>query len=143
MPHNDIAKNADVWETDTAWLAGIIDGEGCLMFTPNPKSGHHLCKLQVTNTDDGILHEVQRILSEWLVPFSLSKNSAGKKLCFSVQVCRRQEIAFVLEQVEPYLKSVKKQKALAMMGYIKQRYYRSDGKASNEKEKVTCPAEEL
>jgi len=47
-------------ETDLAYLAGIIDGEGCISVSENPRNGRKYYRLilDVTNTND--------ILMQWL-----------------------------------------------------------------------------
>ncbi len=131
--------NAHIRISDIAWLAGILDGEGCLIFNPQHKPNRHLLRLQFTNTDEGILVEIKRILAEWLVPYSFhpsTKNHLGKKPCWNIEVYRRMEISFILEKLIPYLKSVKKAKAFLILDYIKQTYRCSNGHLNPRRRKL-------
>ncbi len=113
-----------IYKKDKAWLAGIIDGEGCILFRPVRESGHHLCRLIISNTDEGILNEVKRIFGEWLIFYTVSINKwnkLGRKTCYEIEVNRQVEICFVLAQVGPYLKSVKKEKIKLVLDYMNEK----------------------
>lgn len=124
-----------VKNTDVAWLAGIIDGEGCIMVRLQRKNGTHLCRVQVTNTDDGILCEVKRILDEWLVFYTVCLQSTKNKPCYRIEVNRQREAKFVLEKVMRYLKSDKKSKAEMFINFV-DNHTRKDGRSLNVRRKV-------
>ena len=119
---------------ELSWLAGILDGEGCIMLTIPPTLGFHVCKVQITNTDEGIIKEVERILQDWQVTYYKRKQSSSKttrKDCFVIQICRQLEAKFVLEQLLPYIKSHNKiEKAKKVLSFLKTKK-RTDGRASN------------
>ena len=63
MPRLDYVRK-EYLSTDIAYLAGIIDGEGCIYignFSNNPKTGepYHQTNMQVTSTDQPLI--------DWLV----------------------------------------------------------------------------
>ncbi len=128
-----------ILKTDRAWLAGILDGEGSVILSlPPSHKGRHFCKVVLYNTDFGILNEIKRILDRWLI-FYLFKEQPhsrlSKKSLFTVEVNRQLEASFLLEQLLPYLKSVKKQKAILFISFIKNKV-RIDGKAPNYHKKL-------
>lgn len=129
-------------ETDIAWLAGIVDGEGSIMLNRLgdkmwPKSGSHLCRVSISNTDEGILNEVKRILSEWLIFYTVAVNDYQKrnKPCCQIEVNRRMEAKFLLEQILPYLKETAKiEKAKQFIEFVKTYKPRPRGKGCKKKE---------
>lgn len=138
MPREPIIpqlNNDGVNAIDIAWLAGIIDGEGTVQIHLVRESGYHQCKVNIVNTDEGILTEVKRILKEWLVFFTISKNNQPEhKPCYVIGINRQLEAKFVLGKVLPYLKSVKKQKAELFIEFVNN-CKRIDGKKSNRRQK--------
>ncbi len=122
-------------KTDIAWLAAMIEAEGSIILQMPSSNGRHLCRVQVTNTDDGILCEVRRILEEWLVFYSIRLQSGKNKPCYRIEVNRQMEAKFVLEKVLPYLKSDKKSKAVMFINFVNT-HTRKDGKALNIRKKV-------
>ncbi len=107
---------------DIAWLAGIIDGEGCIMFRPLKKSGYHQCRLSISNTDEGILNEVKRILGEWLVFYTIALTiKEHRKPIYQIEVNRQAEVCFVLAQVGPFLKSIKRERIKIVLDYMNEK----------------------
>jgi len=120
MPKNGIKSKSHVAES--SWLAGIIDGEGYISFLPIRHRNQHLCRLIITNTDEAILNEIKRILDKWLVFYSCSavKLKVNRKQAYNIEVNRQVEVSFVLEQVLPFLKSVKREKVKLIRDYMTQ-----------------------
>ena len=128
-----------VQKSDIAWLAGIIDGEGSIILHTLPQRGYHLCRLTITNTDEGILSEVRRIFTEWLIFFTFKQIPLGKLgriPCFRFEVNRRNELLFIFERILPYLKSVKKQRAQLMLQVMSETSIRIDNRRSNRRKKL-------
>ncbi len=126
-----------LYKQDIAWLAGIIDGEGSITFIPTRKTGRHLCRLGITNTDEGILNEVKRIFGEWLIFYTcgiIPLGKLGRKTCYRIEVNRQAEIYFILAQVKPFLKSVKKEKIKLILDYMNEKDIL--GRNKNRRKKV-------
>ena len=121
---------------DVGWLAGILDGEGCITLWLSPKNGFHTCRVTITNTDMGILDEVRRIYSEWQIFYTQRLVGVnGHKPCFYIEVNRKMECQFLLKQLLPYLKSDNKRaRAKDFLQYVKT-YQRRDGKKSSCKKR--------
>ena len=122
MPSNGLRSKSRI--ADTAWLAGIIDGEGCVLFRPVRKRGEHICRLTIGNTDEGIVNEVKRILDSWLVFYcctAIQPRGISRKIGYVIEVNRQIEVCFVLEQVNPYLKSIKREKIKLVRDYMTER----------------------
>ena len=120
--NNPIQKQLTNWEniteTDLAYMAGIIDGEGCLNISKTRK--YRYCRLTIANTD--------KFLMKWLV----DKFGAGaqnrehrrsteerknRKPCYIFLVAAQNELHELLIRVEKYL-VIKKVKARECIDYI-------------------------
>lgn len=121
-------------ERSLAWLAGILDGEGSVSVqavtrkqTGNIVLVPYVC---ITNSDEGILKEVRRILDELgLKHRSYSRDLKaggfeGFKPCFNLRVDGQQPVADFILRVGPYLKSEKIERAANVMRFIESRQKR-------------------
>ena len=85
---------------DLAWLAGIVDGEGCLT-VKRPR-------IIIANTEDSIIDTCKKILKDFGIYFTISSSfpSRAKKVIYRVDVSRHVEVAALCILLHPYLKSV-------------------------------------
>jgi hypothetical protein len=116
-----------VTETDRAWLAGIIDGEGSLsLFTNQEKDGSTKIKpvLNFVNTDMAIVNKALSILEEaGCSPYIVKrvyKNPLHKD-CVEVKATSQVQIEKWLVLILPYLFGIKKQKAEILLRFIRRR----------------------
>lgn len=114
-------------ETDLAWLAGIMDGEGNIGFYAHNevlKRRYHVIRyrsvLHFTNSDCLIINEVERIILEILKPkirprimYEL-KNKPRSHICYVVRIQDKTNVLKVLEAIEPYLIGKKAQAQLLL-----------------------------
>lgn len=111
-------------EVDLAWLAGIIDGEGCL--TVDLKMAHNgklylQPKVRVINTDVRMIQKVARIYVDLGVVFFYNinkKRAAHWKDQTAIVVASQGSSVKVLEAIIPYLAN-KKVIAETMIAIIK------------------------
>lgn len=125
---------------DLAWLAGILDGEGSVCLYKN--KGHYISNVVVTNTDDDILTEVERILQSLSILYRICSANTAKmvqdkphlKPCYHITINRQLEQKGLLEYLLPYIRGEKKGKALRLIEWI-DNHKRPDGKASSRQKK--------
>ena len=86
-------------ETDWAYLAGLVDGEGSI-------SINHTVMVRIFNTDMGIIDWLTDHFPDAKVIKANSNTSYGFKLCLSVRWNGRNSIE-VLTRILPYLQSKK------------------------------------
>lgn len=106
-------------ETDLAYIAGIIDGEGCITVSirsPILKYGEisqvYAPTVSVNMTDKNIIHWLQNITGEGKVYFQKSRNYRHKDL-WTWRLCTRNGTR-LLKQIKPYLKVKRLQAELFM-----------------------------
>jgi len=111
-------------DTDIAYLAGIIDGEGCIYagFRNVAESNNLTVRVTVYNTHPFIIRRVTEILLALQVPFYVS-NPGGPKVSkpgVTVVVGGKGRVAKLLEIVIPYL-TAKRRRAELVLELIKYR----------------------
>ena len=109
---------AHLSETDKAWLAGFIDGEGYIGIVKGKKKAgpwnsdsliYHPWVI-VTSTDTKVLEDIQLVVSTQKRA-SLSR-TAGQKAAYQVKITKFDDIVLLLEAVLPYLRLKQKQAKL-------------------------------
>ena len=102
-----------------AWLAGIFDGEGTITTTKNHGTTRPL--LQVTNTNQALLTEVQTLLADLIKrPVRACLQKRGKlsvKPCYYLYVTKQSEVKTVLTSLLPYLVG-KREQAVLLLEYV-------------------------
>ena len=111
--------------TDLAWVAGIVDGEGCI-------HAHGTITLTVTMCDVESLWRMRRILGGVLTPWKKPKKNSRPFRTFHVS---GRNALNAIEKLRPWLSSVK----LADLEYAR-RIAPNAGKGANwfNREKIQC-----
>lgn len=116
-----------VTETDRAWLAGIIDGEGSInLFSHQEKSGSTKIKpvINFVNTDMAIVNKAISILTKaGCNPYIVKRihKDTRHKDCVEVKATATLQVAKWLELVLPYLYGIKKAKAEILLRFVNRR----------------------
>lgn len=122
-----IMDNQQVTEVELAWLAGIIDGEGCVgMYNQNKRKGYHTVSpaIEIVNTDTELIEKVLDILIRLdCKPYIRGKNHNVKrkrtwKLAYNLKLQRMGKLLILLPRVIPYMTGIKRVKAEIMFQFI-------------------------
>lgn len=91
-------------ETDKAYLAGLLDGEGCVGYYTRHTKGvlYHSASLHICMTDPRPAQWIIQVAGCGRVSFSLKP--AGRKPVYSWQLCNQPEIRQLLSLIRPFLK---------------------------------------
>lgn len=96
-------------DTDYAYTAGLLDGEGSISITPKL-----YLSVKIRNTDKPVLLWLQEVLHRFLAKSGgLYKNNSTNKQCFSLEF-NGKHAKSVLEFLLPYLRIKKRQAELAI-----------------------------
>jgi len=94
-------------EVDKAYIAGIVDGEGCIgYYNANPdKEGTPYChpSINVTNTNKEViewLHKITGIGRASEIRF----NDGKRRTAYQWQLAKKQQVRQFLEVIRPYLR---------------------------------------
>ena len=109
-------------ELNAAWLAGILDGEGCIVVTyanGNVSRNHYRTRIEVRNTNPFMIQRITDILSSWELKFFLNfiKRQGNYKQSIAVVVTGYKTIFSLLQRVLPHL-TAKQEEAKLMYDFI-------------------------
>lgn len=110
-----------IGDTDVAWLAGLIDGEGCISLYKRTVRGRPYgwdYFFTISNADEAIVLEAARVirfLSEFDPYIRYDKPRGNRRPCYSVVLSRRSQIQDVLNAVIPYLRGNKREQGQLLL----------------------------
>lgn len=134
-----LGMRGNVKGTDLAWLAGILDGEGCIMIrlsNEKLKSGgrskHYTYQIIIYNTNLRIVSKVSSIICDVVgrSPY-IGENKNTKNICATVTVRPKDSIKCLLQALLPYLVG-KKDQAECLLEALSA----SDSRNENDKIKI-------
>lgn len=103
-------------DTDHAWAAGFIDGEGTIGLYTKGKNTSPVPTLRVSNTDPRPLEKLQRLFGGWVKASPPKLGNRRPQFFWVLQGSAK--IQNVLEAILPYL-CVKEKQAALVLGWIK------------------------
>ncbi len=111
-------------KADWAWLAGIIDGEGCINVAVyrGSKIGRYQLGVRVKMTHRPTIERCGEIAGVGRPVYSIPRDSGRKKALYSWHVTRTVDVQYVLRNVLPYL-TTKKAQALVGLEFPLPRKY--------------------
>ncbi len=119
-------EDTTIKETDLAYVAGIIDGEGCVQIQKvkphnREKSEQYKLQLRVYNTDRSLIEYLNQLFPAYTYDGSEKRNNRRKQFCWHAN---GKKTVIILQQVLPYL-VVKKEQALLAIEFYEtfNRYY--------------------
>lgn len=108
-------------DVQCAWAAGIIEGEGCFIFSKDKRSNYHTTAVQVEMTDEDIIKRLQNLFGGTIVssdyPSKLLKNPNGKP-SWRWKVMRQIDVFNCLLRIMPYLGERRLQRASEVFAYL-------------------------
>lgn len=123
----DQQEKKKVHEVDWAWLAGMMNGDGCFSLKLRKRDNRWKCDVSVTltQTDPAIIERASRILIDGIgcnPPIQeYEPSGAGINTKFNMRVTKMSSIASWIEQIEPYLCGNKLARAKLMLRYVRNR----------------------
>jgi len=112
-------QQATVSETEKGWLAGIIDGEGCIHIDINPRGGAHPY-LTVTNSNEIIIEKVLDIWHRLGIGARVQTRHKDRNPVKDVQVIGFKRLKPALVAIMPYLVG-KTDEALLLYRFVESR----------------------
>lgn len=100
-------------DTEAAYLAGLIDGEGSFNLNYRPKAGHYQLRLEIWNTDQKMIAWISRV-TEGGVLFQQARSNRSR-ICYGWRMYGH-KIKPVIDRVLPFL-ITKRPHALASLEY--------------------------
>jgi len=119
-------------ETDLAWLAGIIDGEGCIGFTTTRTQKGNIAfqpAIRIGNTDKSLIQKASQIFKAYsknkvdygkVTRKTIGKDGCQRKDYFEISLKRMEDVKNLLVDLLPFL-TAKRDLAEEFIGYCKHR----------------------
>jgi hypothetical protein len=96
-------------ETELAWIAGIIEGEGTVTLkTGSTRSGNNFPTLRVVMTDEDVIRSLHRITGLGNIHYQVREDTEKgnkRKDTWIWAVAARDEVRNILEQILPWMHS--------------------------------------
>lgn len=103
-------------ETDKAWFAGIIDGEGCISLYK--RASHFVPSVKVANTNELLINKCKQVLDEAGIEYCIRYSDRGErknaKPAWELMMESRPRVIATLELILPYLVSKQEQAKLVL-----------------------------
>lgn len=96
-------------EWESAYVAGIIDGEGSIALTRMHRNEQRRPCITVASTDRELLEYIQS-LTGGIINNKKNYNTLKHKDSFTLSIKRKAEVFRTLNQILPYLRVIKKRK---------------------------------
>jgi len=128
---------------DAAWLAGIVDGEGCLTsskgFDRRDGVTRYQFRLVISNCDTDILDRTQKIFEALRIRFYklASKRAPNERPLFTLTVASIKSLTRILPEILNYLTGRKKLLAEMMLAYCEGRLNKPEHSNYTEAEIIT------
>lgn len=91
-------------ETNIAWLAGIIDGEGCITIVKSGKGNKYLVPVvAIVNTNKAIITKICEILDIADISYCIRIKANGKNNIQEIALRSSKRVSQTLKLVTPYL----------------------------------------
>lgn len=98
-------------DTEWAYLAALIDGEGCISASPHRNGRNYNVRLSIVNTDRRCLDWCVHTFDTGTV---LIRNRKLQKICYKWQVANVHKLAVILTQCLPFFTIKREQAELAL-----------------------------
>jgi hypothetical protein len=118
----------DLPETDWAYVAGIIDGEGCLSWWTTPRHDHSYPRLSVGNTNRNLTDWLQMVFGG-CVGYQPRREKTNQSPLWEWKLSSEAAVYAILAKCIPYL-IIKRDKALELMAHTEARGIHKDGGVS-------------
>lgn len=105
--------NFEVDQTEAAWVAGLLEGEGCFLM----RSRGSRIKIECQMTDEDVVRKLQRLVQGGTIHHLKSKSYEGKKPVFRWALSRRVDVVLLLREILPHMGERRTQKISEMLAW--------------------------
>jgi hypothetical protein len=95
-------------EVDNAWLAGILEGEGCFTCSFQNGSENPTPRIQLTMTDEDVVCKVATLLNTKVT--STDWRTKGDKAIYRTSLARKNDLLNTLTSIYPFMGQRRKAK---------------------------------
>lgn len=115
-------------EVDKAYLAGIVDGEGCI--TIRKQGPYYVPSISISNTNEVLINHIKTLLDYESIKYCMRYEDRGDRTnarpAWSINLLSRERVSKFLNLVMPYLVAKKDQAKLVLDWCSKKRRLKKD-----------------
>lgn len=90
-------------EIDAAWLAGILEGEGCFDVWKATDHAKKYARIRIEMTDEDVIQRVKAIVGGGGGVRRVEPRKSTHQVTFQYQVVKQPEVAAVLDAIHPWM----------------------------------------
>lgn len=94
-------------ETDIAWIAGLLEGEGYFGIDNRPKGKYKVSKtppapfIKISMVDEDVIQKLSNLLGKSY--FSPSRKTVTNKQVYTLHLGEKEKLLFLLQKILPYM----------------------------------------
>jgi len=94
-------------ETDIAWIAGLLEGEGYFGIDNRSKDRYEISKtppapfIKISMVDEDIIQRLSKLLDKSY--FSPSRKTVTGKQVYTLHIGEKEKVLFILQKILPYM----------------------------------------
>jgi len=126
MSDETMGNQQEVSEIELAWLAGMLNGDGCFSLTFRSRNGKLKCdmSLTITQCDPGVIDKADELFNKIGITPGISEyaaSGAGVRTKWNLRISKMAHIHRVIEAIIPYMIGEKAAQANLMKRYLDRR----------------------
>jgi hypothetical protein len=126
-------------ETDVAWIAGLLEGEGYFGIDNRSKDRYETSKtppspfIKVSMVDEDIIQRLSKLLDKSY--FSPSRKTVTGKQVYTLHIGEKEKVLFILQKILPYMGVRRVERITECISYLQtwKEWVENGGRVENAK----------
>ena len=126
-------------ETDIAWIAGLLEGEGYFGIDNRSKDRYELSKtppspfIKISMVDEDIIQRLSKLLDKSY--FSPSRKTVTGKQVYTLHIGEKEKVLFILQKILPYMGMRRGERITESISYLQtwKEWVENGGRVENAK----------
>lgn len=126
-------------ETDIAWIAGLLEGEGYFGIDNRSKDRYEISKtppapfIKISMVDEDIIQRLSKLLDKSY--FSPSRKTVTGKQVYTLHIGEKEKVLFILQKILPYMGMRRGERITESISYLQtwKEWVENGGRVENAK----------
>ena len=126
-------------ETDIAWIAGLLEGEGYFGIDTRSKDRYEISKtppapfIKISMVDEDIIQRLSKLLDKSY--FSPSRKTVTGKQVYTLHIGEKEKVLFILQKILPYMGMRRGERITESISYLQtwKEWVENGGRVENAK----------
>lgn len=133
------SKMLNLTETDIAWIAGLLEGEGYFGIDNRSKGRYEISNtppapfIKVSMVDEDIIQRLSKLLDKSY--FSPSRKTVKGKQVYTLHIGEKEKVLFILQKILPYMGVRRGERITECISYLQtwKEWVENGGRVENAK----------